>query len=397
MVALLAGTAVWFFAFRGTAETAGGQTTPAAAASALFSAVGNNDLLGAAAQLDPVEAHLFADMTGDILTELKRLGVVKADVKPDSVTGVTITTKDLAYAAAPQQINDHISIVNLTGGTITATFSGSLPFSDKINEAFPDLKDSVHPSTSTVDIANEVAKLGHPIRIATVKRDGKWYPSLFYTIADNWAYSEKGGDYTLSPIAPRGSATPQDAMNTFLDMATTGSAAGVIATLSPDEMGVLQDYGSLIIGQVGTSTDLGNAKITKAEWDVTDVTGGKKVSIKDLEVTSGGDVYAVVRDPASGSLRLTLPGQGTVNINPADPDNFQSWIDQTGGSDLDPQVIDIITREFPKIIGLGVVMVQAGDGQWYVSPIRTYSDVMTSLLSGLQPADVDYLISLAKK
>ena len=59
-------------------------------------------------------------------------------------------------------------------------------------------------------------------------------------------------------------------------------------------------------------------------------------------------------------------------------------------------MIDIIKREFPQVIGLGVVMVQAGDGKWYVSPLRTTSDVMVSLLKGLEPTDIDYFISLAQ-
>jgi hypothetical protein len=35
------------------------------------------------------------------------------------------------------------------------------------------------------------------------------------------------------------------------------------------------------------------------------------------------------------------------------------------------------------------------DGKWYVSPVRSFGDVFTSLLKGLEPGDIDYLISLA--
>ena len=58
-------------------------------------------------------------------------------------------------------------------------------------------------------------------------------------------------------------------------------------------------------------------------------------------------------------------------------------------------MLDIIKREFKQIIGLGIVTVQV-DGKWYVSPIRSFSDIFVSLLKGLEPGDVDYLISLAQ-
>ena len=53
-------------------------------------------------------------------------------------------------------------------------------------------------------------------------------------------------------------------------------------------------------------------------------------------------------------------------------------------------------REFVQVTGLGFTTVQV-DGKWYVSPLRTYSGVLVSLLQGLQPGDIDYFISLAKK
>ena len=79
-----------------------------------------------------------------------------------------------------------------------------------------------------------------------------------------------------------------------------------------------------------------------------------------------------------------------------DQSTIEDFIAQGGGSqDLDPKMVDIIKREFQQIIGLGIVTVQV-DGQWYVSPVRSFSDIGVSLLKGLQPSDVDYLISLAQ-
>ena len=92
---------------------------------------------------------------------------------------------------------------------------------------------------------------------------------------------------------------------------------------------------------------------------------------------------------------MSIAGQGTINVN---ADNIDTWLSQMMGpaaAQLPPQVREIIKREFPKVIGLGVVMVQGGDGKWYVSPLRTFSDVFVSLLSGLEAGDIDYFLSMA--
>ena len=97
-------------------------------------------------------------------------------------------------------------------------------------------------------------------------------------------------------------------------------------------------------------------------------------------------------DPTAGSLTVSAPGQAAVTI---DDSTIDTYIAQyADASDLDPQAVEIIKREFKQIIGLGLVTVQV-DGNWYVSPVRSAGDVFTSLLRGLEPGDVDYLITLA--
>jgi hypothetical protein len=393
VVALLAAGLVWFFARKSSDDAAGGQSTPVDAATQLLGSLTQKDAIGIASGLDPTEAHLVADMSGDVLTQLKRLGIVNDSVSANS-TGTSVTTAGLTFNPNPVVINDHVSVVELTGGTVTIkSGSGTLPFSDKIIQAFPQLKDSGKIDDTTINIADEVTKLGHPIRIATVDREGKWYVSLFYTAADNAAYDQNPSYKLGTPIPDTGGASPEDAMNTLVNKAMAGDISGVIGVLSPDEMGVLHDYGSLILDQAGSTKTNDAGVLSDVSWDVSDVTGGKKVSIKSLTINAGGQKYVIQRDPAAGSLTVQAPGQGTVNIT---KDNIDTWIGENSDAKLPSQVMDIIKREFPQVIGLGVVMVQAGDGKWYVSPLRTYSDVFVSLLKGLVPADIDYFISLAQ-
>ncbi|HEY5881107.1 MAG TPA: proline-rich domain-containing protein [Nakamurella sp.] len=403
VVALVAAAGVWFFALRdknSTTATAGGESTPQESVTALFSTLSNSDPIGLADQLDPAEAALFTDLNTDIITELKRLEVLSPQASADTMTGTKITVKDLTFAGDNEVINDHLQIVKLTGGTITVESNPTdLPLSDKIKDAFGSELDQVQPQSETVNIAEEVADNdGEPFRIATVKRGDQWYVSFFYSVADNATHAAGLPNPTAADaIAAQGSDSPEAAVDKLIDAATTGDLTTVIAVTPPDEMGALHDYGKLLLQQAdagsleGDMQDLGFT-IDDVTWDVSDVTGGKKVSIKSATITAEGQTITIERDPAAGSLTVSAPGQPAVTI---DDDTIETYIAQYADtSDLDPQAIEIIKREFKQIIGLGLVTVQV-DGQWYVSPVRSFGDVFTSLLKGLEPADVDYLITLA--
>ena len=298
-----------------------------------------------------------------------------------------------------ETINDHLHIVKLTGGTITvASDPSAIPLSESFKQAFGDEIDQAQPQSQTVNIADAVKDNGgDPIRVATVKRGDQWYVSLFYTIADN-AVHQAGLPNPTSSIPADGQGSPEDAVNKLIEHAAKGELDGVIALLPPDEMGVLHDYGQVLIdqadaGDLSTSAkDLG-VDFSDVTWDVTDVTGGKKLSIKSMTVTADGQTVTIERDAANGSLTVTLPDQPAVTL---DEDTIDTYLaDAMGSADLDQQALDIIKREFKQVIGLGLVTVQV-DGKWYVSPIRSVSDIFVSLLKGLEPGDVDYLINLAK-
>jgi len=397
VVALLAGAGVWFFAIRDT-QSASGQESPQAAVNALFTSLSNSDPIGLAGQLDPAEASLFTDLNADVLSELKRLDVLGPSASTTSLTGTSITVSGLTFDPADETINDNLRVVTLTGGTVTiASNPDQLPLSDKIKSKFADQISQAEPQSQTLNFADAVPSNGGPIRIATVQRDGAWYVSLFYSIADNVTHQAGLPNPTAADrIAAIGSPSPEAAVDAFIKKASEGEIKDVIALTAPDEMGVLHDYGTLLVDNIDTSnltsgvSDLGFT-VKDASWTVSDVTGGKKVSLASLTVNAQGQTATITRDPAAGSLTVVLDGQTQT----LDQSTIEDFIAQAGGSqDLDPTMVDIIKREFQQIVGLGIVTVEV-DGQWYVSPVRSFSDIFVSLLKGLQPSDVDYLISLA--
>ena len=403
VVALVAGVGIYFFAIRDTNDVAStGAQSPQESVTALFNTLSNSDPIGLADQLDPVEASLFTDLNTDIIGELKRLGVLDETASANSMTGTTISVSGLTFAGADETINDNLRIVQLTGGTITiASDPGNIPLSDKIKDAFGSEIDQAQPQSQTVNIADAVAENdGQPIRVATVKRGDQWYVSLFYTIADNATHAAGLPNPTEADRIDNAQASsPEEAVNQLLEQSTAGNLEGVIALLPPDEMGVLHDYGKLLIEEAGGSDltsdmDSLGVKISDTTWVVSDVTGGKKVSIGSMTVTADGQTATITRDADAGSIKLEVEGEPTtIELNEDTIDSFLA--DSVGSDELTPEMLKIIKQEFKQIIGLGVVTVQVGD-YWYVSPVRSFSDIGLSLLKGLDSEDVDYLISLAQ-
>ena len=400
VVALVAGAAVYFFAIRDSSSTntASGEGTPQESVTALFTTLSNSDPIGLADQLDPVEASLFTDLNTDIIGELKRLEVLSPEAAADTLTGTKISVSGLTFDGTDEVINENLRIVKLTAGTITvASDPNAIPLSDAFKEQFGSEIDQAQPQSQTVNIADAVAENdGQPIRVATVQRDGKWYVSLFYSIADNAVHEAGLANPTAADyIAPQGLGSPEEAVNALIKASTAGNLEDVIAILPPDEMGVLHDYGKVFIDAAGAG-DLGSEMqdlgftIDDVSWDVTDVTGGKKVSIKSLTVSAEGQTVSIERD--GDSLTVKVPDQPVITL---DQDTIDTYLaDSLGTEGIDQQGLDIIKREFNQLLGLGFVTVEV-DGQYYVSPVRSVADIFISLLKGLEPGDVEYLINLS--
>lgn len=405
VVALAVGITVWLVSRKSSDTASGGQATPEAAANTMLSSLTSKDPVGIAEQLDPTEAQVFTDMSGDILSELKRLQIINADASAQTLSGSNVTIKDIKFdTSKAETVNDHVTIEMLTAGTITLKSDPSkLPFTDKIKKAMgPELsKAQAQTADKTINIADEVAKMGHPIRIATVKRGDKWYPSLFYTIADNWLQDAQRSNPELkskalaTPITAIGGSSPEDAVNGMLTKASSGDYEGMIGMLPPDEMGVLYDYGKRILaaGDVKSGQGAASLPISNLKFTTSDVTGGKKVSLQSVTVKTGGQTVNVSVDAAGGKVTIESGGKSQVIT----ADTVVQLASQSGGmGNMPAQVQDIVKREFKQLLTVGIVTTQV-NGKWFVSPLRTFSGVLLTLLKGLQPGDIDYLLQMTGK
>lgn len=399
VVVLLAGFGVWWFAIRDS-STAAGQATPQQAADTLLLSLNESDPIGIVDQLDPAESGLFAELNGDVLEQLKRIGVLNSDADTDNLTGAEVKVEGLTFAAEPQQIQDDLAVVEVTGGTVTVTASpATMPWSDKIKGLVEEDLSAMGPQTQTIDLAELAAESDHPLRLATVQRDGEWYVSLLYTLADNAAYQNSDA-YRADPaaalgagIAAQGASSPEEAMNAVLDAALTGNAERMIALTDPTEMAVLHDYGQLILSEGGAG-DLSaegmlpdDFEIQNVEWVTSEVTGGTEVSLRTITIRAEGETVTLTLDAEAGTLAVEAPGVSQTLT-------AEQLLSQGLGSGVPPELNGLVERVFKKILGLGVVMTE-NDGQWYVSPLRSFTNVFVTVLEAVEPSDVDLLIELA--
>lgn len=359
----------------------------------LASSLGNGDLVGVLDDLAPAEATLLTDPIQDATGELKRLKVLDQSADPKSVTGLEIKTSGLQFDEnASQQVNDHVTIAKLTGGKITISSDlGKLPLAKEfLDEAFPGgTRAATGSSSETVDIAEEVRKSGEPVRIATVKVDGEWYPSLLYTVAD-YALEDAKKPWPKTSIPAGGAGSPNDAVKEMTQAALDANLERVIELLPPDEMGVLHDSGQALLDEAKGDAEPTGAKLLDLQTQTSDVTGGQRVTLTSLRLRGpDGEEYSVAKDGDCYSIEAEGQKQKFC------ADEVTQQLENQGGS-MPAQVREVLQHLTSGVLqqGIGVVTTE-NDGKYYVSPLRTLTEQGMTVLRSLQPGDLTTLIKYA--
>src|SRR5262249_37152657 len=144
--------------------------------------------------------------------------------------------------------------------------------------------------------------LGHPIGIATVNVDGRWYPSLFYSIADAALHSMHQS-WPTTAIAPSGADVPNEAAEDFLQDIVSAKPLLAIQKTSPVEMAVLHDMGQAVVNATKTAKSTGvllgpivfdDRRISPTEVDaVIQRMGMVLANGQKVQVNHTGDCYTV--------------------------------------------------------------------------------------------------------
>jgi hypothetical protein len=385
VVVVALGVGATFFVLNKSEAGQGGEDNPTQAATNLVDSLSQGDVLGVLESLTPAESSLLVDFNSKTTKRLQELNVYKKDADPNKLHGASVQAANLKYdEKGAEKVNDHLTITKLIGGTVSLHADASeLPLTKEfMDAAFPNGIDS-KPTDEKIDIAKVVKDSGEPIRIATVKVDDKWYPSLFYTVAD-YALQDAGKDWPDKPIANNGAGSADDAVKEMVQAGINGDIERVIELLPPDEMGALHEAGPALLDEMGNAPSSG-VEVTKLETESTEAeTGGTRVMLKEIEVKTDGQTYHVTKDGDCYAVEAESEKQQFCAKDVAT---------EMGDSGLSPDMQTALTHLASGLLkNTGVVATEV-DGKWYVSPLRTYSELGLSAISDLTPEDVLALVS----
>ncbi len=388
----------------------GGADTPEAAVRQLLASLSNEDVIGAAEVVEPTERATLVDAGIAISDELKRLDVLSPEFDLSALNGVDLRFDNLKLRSVP--VRADVARVFIDGGSTRASVDvAELPLGSVIADHVP-----ADWLTFTDSVATPIAS---STPIAVVKRSGRWYVSLWYTVAEN---ARMDADKPMPSVADRpvpiGADSPEAAVERLMREALRLDPRTVIGMLDPEEMAALYDYAPLFLPKVESAANdaLQAAADNGFEWSIDSIS---------LSSTPDGDLASVRLDAIGASLtspdvnghlkladgkvdidvKATLPDymgnpttttyslhDGCVAIESDNPEmgpGFDSCDDQSGfgmfGGGLFNMPAQAMSSTNPADFA---VITHKVDGKWFVSPIRT---VTTAVITGLKAANPDDL------
>ncbi|MET0326196.1 MAG: hypothetical protein ABW219_13295 [Ilumatobacteraceae bacterium] len=381
-VAIVAAGAFAITRFTDDSAAAGGADSPEAAGEAFLAAIDNEDALGMIDVLLPGERETLGGPATDLIEELTRLEVLSDDASLSGVDGIDLVVESQSVETRPTNVDD---IVNVD---ITAAISGSvegesLPIGDWIRE-------NLDEDLSELD-SESPEPTPDTLPLTAVRKDGRWYLSLFYTAAES-AREETGQEIPAEGVTPTGGDSPEAAMDAFLDGVEGLDLGAVIASLNPDEFEALQRYAPLFLDDAQAALD--DAAITMS------------ISDRDYEVTGSGDTRSVT--VAAITLEASAEGE-TVSMELRDG----CWLvtSNTGEDDVnscevadempqldevleDPQAVedllDSFQATFEDYVNPGLIVKEV-DGTWYFSPLATGSEQVLAVVRALSRDEIEQL------
>ena len=213
------------YSFLGASNN-GGAATPAEAVTDFVSAAEHEDVLGMIDMTLPEEVATLRAAIDSIVADAKRIDVLDTGFDSSGVKGIDISVNDLVLDT--NFYEGGLASVRATGGTFGLAFDPQVfPFGQKLRSALPDAQSS----TSSVQLggSDQIAQL------MTVQRDGRWYVSIEYTIAEYVRLAAKWdvpGPVTRAPI---GFDSPESAVTGFYERLAALDLQSTFDTIAPGE------------------------------------------------------------------------------------------------------------------------------------------------------------------
>lgn len=209
------------------ASNDGGAATPEEAVTTFVSAIEQEDVLGMIDVTLPEEVGVLRGAVDSITSDAKRIDLLGDDFDTSGVQGIDISFDDLALDT--NYLEGGMATVTATSGTVSASFDPkAFPFGDKVRDL---LDDSQQASTASASLGAS----DPPALLMTLERDGRWYVSIEYTIAEyvrQAAGWEVPGPVTRTPV---GFASPEEAVTGFYDRLGALDLQGAMDAFAPGE------------------------------------------------------------------------------------------------------------------------------------------------------------------
>lgn len=385
VLALLAGGG--FAVTRIVAGNDGGAGSPTEVGTKFMDALGQEDVLGVVDLLLPGERTTFRQPLIDILDNLKRLEVADNTATLDKVGGIDIAFDNVEVTPRVTNVDD-VTDIDISG-TATASVDGAkVPIGQLlIDEAFGGSRPNLdsEPSSDAVDW-----------HLATVKQDGRWYLSMFYSIAED--ARPAGTNIPEQGVTPRGADSPEGAVQALFDGVSDLDLEAIVAGLNPNEAGALQRYAPIFIDDAQKALNGAGFKVAFSDIKYT-VTGSgdhRSVSVDALKMHAISDGTDVTVDLANGCSTVTSNGETVDSCKGGNSiDEMMKSLGLSENKDFQ-DFVKTVQGAFKDIKPVGLT-VQQVDGKWYLSPIGTSLDGMLAVMSALDKQELTDIIDGAKK
>jgi hypothetical protein len=367
------------------ASGGGGASSPAAAVQQMIDALNKSDVVGVLDNLAPGERNALEPGLKDIFGQLKRIGVLSSSADISDITGINISEQGLATST--DQLTPDLAAVTVSGGTNSEAVD---PTQLPLASYFQGLVDQAMSGRSVSTSGPNSGKT----TLGTVEVDGGWYVSIGYSIAINALRSdgESGAPPATGQLQPVGASSPQGAVQALFRSVSQLDLTGLLAGLDPDELAAVDAYApnwlpnaqaALDKLQDQVSIQFGNLSFTTQPVDggtLVKIGSGLTVSVK----ARGVDVQY-----ANGCYTVTGPGTSEHECL-SNGDQYETQLLAL----MPPAVQPIFKRLVTMKPDTGFVTAEE-NGEWYVSPTRTYLTGISDLLSEFQPGDIETIIQNA--
>jgi hypothetical protein len=413
-VALLGGAT---FATAQLLSDESGAASPEEAAEQLIGAFNRADVIGLIELLPPGEREALLDITGELTDQGERLGLVDDAFRLDGIPGVTIEITDPELEV--EELGEGLARVSVVDGEARVAIDGDV-LGDTVGQVTEDLAEAndgeveVESDEETVDIGELVEEaeddaddrggdVQNPFSVAVIEIDGRWHPSLGFTIAElartdanRFEADEVGAPDLGDGVEPDGASSPEDVVQALLDAAVDLDPEAALAVLDPGEMAAAQVYADLFLGDVEGRSDEVDIRAELTDAEVTALGDGVNRVVPTgfvVEGTTDEETFRV--ELADGCVAIVSesddPDVEDIDTEVCSSDDLTEVVPGELGEDFEDlevpeELADLLDAFQPVEVGLVTV---ERDGEHFLSPLRTVFDVAAVAFRGLERSDLE--------